>query len=392
MNAETLRGLRAQLDDFLREFDGSFVSSQSRQHLATFVCGQLSALPRKSAEPIALEAGVPPRTLQEFLSLHKWGAESLCRTLRAIVARDHRDPEAIGVVDATNHEKKGTKTVGVQRQYSGRIGAVQNSVVTVHLDYVARNGFHTLVDSDVYLPDSWANDEARRKQAGIPSDVQFREKWRIALHMLARTLRDGLVLRWIAADEDYGAVPDFLRGVEGFGLLYMVEVRSNLEGWTENRLRKGRRPTRVSTLFRRGGPSWETYRVKDTTTGPVVWRARAVRFIPTWQEDKKKALWLVIAENVLSGELKYFLSNAPAETPISTLMAVAFTRWNVERSFEDAKQEVGLSHFEVRSYIALQRHLAISMTSLLFLARAALAMPGEKRRTALVAAADQARG
>src|SRR6516225_6226428 len=105
MDAETLRGLREQLAEFLREFDHCFVSKQSRQHLATYVCGQMSPLSRKSVEPIALEAGVPPRTLQEFLGLHKWDEGELCRALRKIIARDHDDPDAIGVIDGTDYEK-----------------------------------------------------------------------------------------------------------------------------------------------------------------------------------------------------------------------------------------------------------------------------------------------
>ena len=391
VDAETLRGLRDELAEFLHKFDDCFASRQSRQHLATYVCGQLSPLPRKSVEPIALEAGVAPRTLQEFLGLHRWNAATMTRSLRRIVARDHADPNAIGVVDGTDYEKKGTKTVGVQRQYCGSLGKIENCVATVHLDYVGRDGFHTLVDSDLYLPESWAQDAARREAAGIPADLVYRPKWQIALNEISRTLRDGVPLRWITGDEEYGSVPDFQLGVEGLGLLYMVEVRKNVEGWTPRRLRDNRRHTRVSTLFRRGGPSWKTYHIKDTTAGPLVWRARATRFIPSWHSDKNKHLWLVIAENVLTGETKYFLSNAGEDVPISTLLTVAFARWHVERSFEDAKQEVGLGHFEVRTYTALQRHLAISMTSLLFLARAALAKRGEKRRT-LVATADQGGG
>jgi SRSO17 transposase len=386
VDIETLRGLRTQLDDFLGKFDGSFRSPEAKQHLATYVSGQLGPLQRKSMEPIALEAGVPPRTLQQFMGLLSWDQESLCCTQRKLVADEHGDPDAIGIIDGTDYRKKGDKTVGVQRQYCGEVGKVENCVATIQLDYVGRGGFHTLIDADLYLPESWAKDRARCTAAGVPETVGYRAKWRIALALLARSLGDGVPLRWITADEDYGRIPDFQKGVELLGLLYVLEVPKSVEGWTPNGLRRRRHNTRVESLFKRGGPSWKTYHVKDTTVGPLVWRARATRFVPTW--DRAKELWLVIAESVLTGETKYFLSNASAATPIATLMTVAFSRWNVERSFEDAKQEVGLGHFEVRTYQALQRHLAISMLSLLFLARATHVLRDEKKRS-LVAPAGQ---
>lgn len=372
MDIETLKGLRADLDTFLSEFDLCFRSDEARTHLGTYVRGQLGPLPRKSLEPIALEAGVPPRSLQQFLGLLSWDAEAFARTMRKLVARDHADADAIGVIDGTDYVKQGKKTVGVQPQYCGEMGKVQNCVATVHLDYVNRTGFHTLVDSDIYLPESWTSDAERRAAAGIPSDLEHRTKWRIALSLIARTMADGVPLRWITADEDFGRVSGFLDAVALMGLYYVVEIPKSVEGWTAHRKRAGRRPTRVDNMWRRGGPSWATYHVKDTGKGPVVWNARANRFVVNADEQRREQ-WLVVAENVLTGETKYFLSNAPKETTTATLLTVAFSRWNVERSFEDAKQEVGLGHFEVRSYKAVQRHLAVSMASLLFLKRAASA-------------------
>lgn len=371
MDVETLLGLRVELDEFLEEFASCFASDEARKHLATYVRGQLGPLQRKSIEPIALEAGVPPRSLQQFLGLLRWKEEELCRTVRRLVARDHADPDAIGVIDGTDYRKQGKKTVGVQRQYCGEVGKVENCVATVHLDYVARDGFHTLVDVDLYLPESWANDRERCAAAGVPETVGHRTKWQIALALIGRTLADGVSLRWITADEDFGRVSEFTAGVERMGLLYVNEVPKSVEGWSLHRLRRKRRAARVDSLWRRGGPSWATYHIKDTSKGPVVWRARATRFLPKAPApDERREHWLVVAENVLTNETKYFLSNASAETPVESLLTVAFSRWHVERSFEDAKQEVGLGHFEVRRYQPVQRHLAVSMASLLFLARA----------------------
>lgn len=301
----------------------------------------------------------------------------MARQVRYVVRDEHDHPNAIGVIDETGIAKKGKKTVGVQRQYCGSTGKVDNCVNSVHIDYVIP-GFHTLVASDLYLPQSWFDDPARCEEVGVPKDLVFKTKPQIALDLIARTLADGVKLKWITADEGYGQVPEFLNGVAARGLFYVVEVPRHVYGWTTNGSRLGKKIRRVEDLWKRGGPSWTTYDIKETTKGELVWHVRSSVFIPSW--DPKQRLILLVAVNALDGEVKYFLSNAPLETPVSSLLSVAFARWHVERSFEDAKQEVGLDHFEVRGYRSVQRHMTISMVSLLFLARASRRLRGEKGR------------
>lgn len=378
MDIETLRSIRSELDSFLGRFDDCFRHRASRKHLGTYVRGQLGPLQSKSVEPIALEAGVHPRNLQQFLGIYQWDDPAMARRIRHIVRDEHAHADAIGVIDETSVAKKGNKTVGVQRQYCGSTGKVDNCVNSVHIDYVTPD-FHTLVDADLYLPQSWFDDPARCEEAGVPKDLTFRTKPRIALDLIARTLGDGVPLKWITADEGYGQVPEFLNGVAAHGLLYVVEVPRHVYGWTPNGSRLTKKIRRVEDLWARGGPTWTTYAIKDTTKGPLVWHARSTVFIPSW--DPTKRLILLVAESAHDGEVKYFLSNAPLETPVSSLLAVAFARWHVERSFEDAKQEVGFDHFEVRGYRSLQRHHAISMLSLLFLSRVSRRLRGEKGGT-----------
>jgi SRSO17 transposase len=375
MDHATLVEIRADLDGFLDRFRHCFPRRESREHLGVYVRGQLGPLQRKSVEPIALEAGVHPRNLQQFLGSYKWNDGAMAQTIRGIVRDEHGCAEAIGVIDETGIAKKGNKTVGIQRQYCGSTGKVDNCVQSVHLDYVAPD-FHTLVDSDLYLPQSWFEDEARCAEAGVPEDLVFRTKPQIALALITRTLKDGVPLKWITADEGYGNNPEFFNGVDGLNLVYVIETARHAQGWTPNSLRVGRPFDRVENLWHRGGPTWTTFAIKDTTKGDLVWRARSTVFVPSW--DPTKHLRLVVAENVLTGEVKYFLSNAPLETPVSSLLTVAFSRWNVERSFEDAKQEVGFDHFEVRGYRSVQRHHVVSMASLLFLQRTSLRLRGEK--------------
>jgi len=388
MSTEEIQALRPYLYRFCGKFDGCIRDRRTRKHLRTYVNGQLSSLPRKSVEPIALEAGTPVRTLQEFLEIHRWDEEQAARRLRQIVQKEYGDPNAMGVIDETGFGKKGKKTVGVQRQWCGSTGKIDNCVVTVHLGLVSGE-FHTLVDGDLYLPEeTWVQDWERRTEAGVPKEVVFRPKWEIALDLLKRTLGEGVKLKWLVADEAYGRVMEFRDRVEGMGLLYVVEIPSDLVGWTKppkiepagtlresGRVSTSRRlapdaegARAVSKMWKRGGPSWEAWQVKETEKGPSVWKVRETPFYPNVLGYPGERLRLLIAREVLTGEVKYFVSNALEEIPLSALLKVGFSRWHIERVFEDGKGEIGLDHFEVRHYRPLIRHLILSMLSFYFLA------------------------
>jgi len=378
MDIRKLEELRPRLDDFLTRFDDCIKTLPSRRHLRTYVNGQLGPLARKSVEPIALEADVPVRSLQEFLEIHRWDETKLARRVREVVVDRHADPEAVGVIDETSYAKKGEKTVGIQRQYCGETGKIDNCVVTVHLAYASRD-FAAIVDGDLFVPEhTWANDTDRRLEAGIPDEVTYRPKWRIALDLLTRSMADGLRMKWLTADEAYGRVGEFRHESANQGLLYVVEVPCATTGWTAAMAKRGDDARRVDVLWRRGGPSWEMYHVKDTEKGPVVWEARAVRFSPHEDDAAGDEQWLIVARNVLSGEVKRFLSNAPEATSCEAMLRVAFTRWTVEHLFHEAKREVGLRHFEVRRYKPVMRHLALSMVSLLFFCEEVKRLRGEK--------------
>lgn len=370
MDRATLQSLEADLSNYLGLFADCFAYSPTKAHLEVYVKGQLGTLERKSIEPIALEARVPPRTLQEFVGAHRWNEGAMRSRVRTIVATKHSNPDAVGVIDETSFAKKGRKTIGVKRQWCGHNGKIDNCVQTVHVTCVAQD-FATIVGADIFLPEDWAEDEERRKEAGVPDGVKFRKKLEIALELLDEARADGIRLRWVTADEFYGRASEFREGLERRDLLYVVEVPISTCGWTAAGYAQKKEHRRVDELYQRGGPTWITYHVKDTTKGPVVWRVRATRFVFHAGTDRSEK-WLLIAVDPLTGATKYFVSNALAETPIETLLTVAFTRWRVERNFEDSKQEIGLDHFEVRSYTALQRHLALSMVSLLFLVESTL--------------------
>lgn len=399
-----IRFLKRRLNRFLKQFDDCIKTAPSRGHLRTYVGGQISGLERKSIEPMALAAGVAPRTLQEFLGLHRWDHEAVRRRVQELVMRDHADDHAIALIDETSFAKKGNKTAGVQRQWCGSTGKKDNCVMTVHLGYGAGD-FHALIDGDLYLPEqSWHADRERCREAAIPEDVVYRPKWQIALDLLDRAMGNGVRFKYLVADEAYGNIPAFRHGVGGRGMDYVVEVPKSLWGWTqrprvtvpESAAPTGRPPSkprvdakaqrarRADQLWKRGGPSWQRFHVKNTDKGPLVWEARIVRFYPSEDKLPGEECWLIVARNVLSGEMKYFLSNAPQETPAEVLLHVAFSRWHIERVFQDGKGQVGLDHFEVRRYLPLMRHLILSMVSFLFLVQETRRL--RKKKPALVRA------
>ena len=408
MDADTVLKIKPALTRYLHEFDGYFGRITARRHLDTYVMGQLGPLERKSVEPMADASGTPPRTLQEFLGLYRWDESALRDRLQQRVAQRHSHANSVGIIDETSFVKKGDQTACVQRQHCGAAGKQENCVVSVHLGY-ATPEFHTLVDGELYLPkDTWHENRPRCQAAGIPDSVVYRAKWEIALEQLCRARGNGLRFAWLTFDEGYGGKPPFLRQLDNLGQNYVAEVPVSFRVWTRKpevlyreHARDGRmgRPRKLprlkvknnptvevrnvaahSPLFRRD--DWQSYRVKDGSKGPMVWQ---VKRLTVWLENENGLPTaphiLLVAKNALDPtEVKYFLSNASPQTPTDVLLLVAFSRWKIERMFEDGKGELGMDHFEVRKYLAIRRHLILSCVSYQFLAEFHQKHRGEKSR------------
>jgi SRSO17 transposase len=392
MDADRIRELEPLLKNYVAHFEDGFPHSNTRDHLSVYVRGQLSDLPRKSVEPIALQAKVPPRTLQQFLSLLVWDRPLVRDRLQELVAQEHACPHSVGILDDTGCPKKGKKTPGVQRQYCGATGKVDNCVVTVHLGYVA-DDFHSLLDNELFLPEDWSNDRERCRAAGIPDTVVYRPKWQIGLGQYDHAVANGVRFAWLTFDENYSNKPELLRGLDQRGQKYVGEVPKNFRGWLRparlqtgprGRLKRSHAPSTVEDLLRysrtlREQP-WKAYRVKDGAKGPMVWEVKHVRLYPQTEDgDPARPLHLVIARNALNpDEIKYFISNAPPKTRVAVLLLVAFQRWRIERCFEDSKTELGFDHYEGRNYEGMMRHQTVTMLTHLFLARVREQWRGEK--------------
>ncbi len=403
MDAKQIRHLKPKLTCYLKRFDDCFARRDTRAHFPLYVQGQLSDLPGKSCEPMALAAEVAPRTLQEFLAHYSWDEDQMRDRLQKIVVGEHSGPNSIGVIDETSDVKKGTKTPGVQRQWCGTVGKKENCMVTVHLGY-STGDFHCLVDGDLFLPESWSEDRPRCRAAGIPDNVVYRPKWQIALELYDRATENGMHFDWLTFDEGYGSKPLYLQEMEARGQRFVAGVPVTFSCWasapcvTQRPYRRGGRgrarktprlrsdapsPSSVKDLFQYS-PSlynqpWVRYHIKDGQKGPIVWEAKQTRIVMKNGDGLPGAeLHLIVARNVLdTDEIKFFVCNAPPETKVSTLLLVAFSRWRVEKCFQDQKQEIGLDQGEGRHDRGLQRHLILSCVSYLFLARTRIQLRGE---------------
>jgi len=401
MDGRQIETLGAELMSYLAEFGDCFGRSEPREHLRRYVQGQLSDLPRKSVEPMALANATPPRTLQRFLEWVRWDEGRLRDRLQAMVVRDHAHPRAIGTIDESGHPKKGRHTAAVKRQWCGNTGKIDNCVVSVHVGYVAGD-FQCLLDSDLYLPKEWAHDPARRAAAYVPDEVVFRKKTDIALAQVQRALANGVRVAAWTFDEWYGRDGSFLNGLEALGQNYVGEVPVTFTGWlrepamllrpTPREMRKRGKTRRFPRLARKALPAcevrnlltcspvftrqkWQRFHIKDGEKGPMIWEVKYARFYRKRPGGLPGlAGCLIVARDVLAPDtMKFFVSNqcpGSGDVTLTWLLWVAFSRWPIERCFQQAKDELGMDHFEVRGWRSIHRHLYITQLSHLFCARA----------------------
>ena len=391
MTEEELDGLGSALEAFLQPYLYCCGYTQTFGHLHTYCRGLLSDLKRKSVEPIALASGCAVRTLQEFLRDHQWQHTQVRTQLQQGVATELAGlPDDglgnVGLIDETSALKSGDKTPGVQRQYLGCVGKIDNGIVTVHLG-VCKGRYKTLIDAELFLPEDWAKDRARCQAAGIPDDMEYRPKSKIALEQVDRALANKVHLDWITFDEGYGKAPEFICGLDERHLRFVGEVPKSLSCLAVNG--SGRRPSvavkgkRADEVVR-DSPAflkqpWVQVKLARQTVGPQTWEVKAAQ---VWQvQDKEwsaRTYWLIWARNVATGEEKYFLSSASADTKLQTLVRVAFRRWNVEHTFRVGKSELGFTHYEGRNYTGLMRHQTLCLLMLTFAAGHTERLRGEK--------------
>jgi SRSO17 transposase len=383
MTEDQLHALDPALERFLAQFLFCCGYTQTFEHLRSYCRGLLSDLPRKSAEPIALACGTPVRTMQEFLRDHAWDHLAMSDSLQQHAATLLPTlPEdglgTVGIIDETAQPKKGRATPGVARQWCGRLGKLENCVVTVHIG-VARGRFTALLGGDLFLPEAWADDRERCRQAGIPDEILHRPKWRIALEQLDRTRANGVAMDWLTFDEGYGNTPEFMAELAGRDQRFVGEVPRSLAcrlAVGEQRPLKGARSRRAEVLLVAAlAGQGVAVRVPRESTADEVWQAVEMT---VWLRQGRgwttRSYRLVAAYNARTEEVKYFVSNAPAEVGLGVVMRAAFRRAPIEHAIAIQKGDLGFGHFEGRHYLGLLRHLTICTVLGVFVAeQAALA-------------------
>ena len=396
MTEDQIAGLGPALTKFLGGFRKCFARLPTFKHLGTYCRGLLSDLARKSVEPIALAGGAAVRTLQEFLTHHVWDQDALLQQTQRRIVTEHLpapgeksadDLGVIGLIDETSVPKKGDKTPGVQRQYCGARGKVENCIVTVHLA-VKHGAFLAMLDSDLFLPEeSWDLDRKRCEDAHIPQDVTYRSKWLIALEQIKRAIANGVRFDWLVFDEWYGGKPEFLFLLEEMGTNWVCEVPVNFMCWPTmpkyNSLQAPFAAKRVDHAATHGKPfrgqKWQAVHLTRQTLSPQTWKIKAAQVhLQCDNRPTPRTYWLIVARNVQTAEVKYFVSNAPPRTALAKLLKVAFCRWNVEHAFRLVKTEIGFGHFEGRSWLGLLRHMILCQAMMLFVAEQTTRLRGEK--------------
>ena len=338
------------------------------RHAAGLMLGMVSGLDRKNCWTIAEHRGDrSPDGLQHLLSRAKWDAEAVRDDLRDYVVDAFGDPGAVLVVDETGDVKKGTATVGVQRQYSGTAGRIENAQVAVYLTYAAPRG-HALIDRALYLPKSWAEDADRCQEAGIPTDRRgFATKPTLANMLISRAVEANTPAAWVAGDEVYGADPTLRAAIRGHGLGYVLAVSANRRVPTEAG------PIRVDALpAMLPARAWQKHSAGAGSHGHRLYSWAWIALLPEDDTDTGQH-HLLIRRNDRTGELAYLRCYTPHPVPLRTLVVVAGQRWRIEESFQAAKGLTGLDQHQVRRWVSWHRWTTLAMLAHAFLAVATAA-------------------
>jgi SRSO17 transposase len=370
---------RGRLTRFLRRYLPRFYRDEQRQLATVVVEGHLSGLERKTCEPIANQAGRPRKPVQHFVGCGKWDDEAVLAELRDHARETLADPGAVLVVDPSGFPKKGTHSCGVQRQWCGRLGKEENCQVGVFLAYVAPGGC-ALVDQRLYLPRDWAQDKKRRHACHVPKGVKFQEKWRIALEQLGRC-GPALPHGWVAADDEFGRVSAFRARLRARGERYVLDVPCNTlvrdlaEAPPPRRRPGGRQPKpplrRVDAWAAlQPASAWRRLEVRPGEKGPLV--VEAVEAPRAQTQDEKGHIGpverlVVIRSTGAEAKTWYTLSNAAPEVPLAEVVFAHGERHKVEELLQQGNGEVGLDHYEVRSWDGWHHHMTLALLALWFL-------------------------
>ncbi len=400
MTRDEVRAAARRVTRWHERFAPLFGRKEAEEHSRVYVKGLMSDQPRKSIEPIALQFARGPGgaaatqnevvALQSFITESPWEVAEVFAEIQAVFAEELMPTSAqwdigtVGVIDESGFVKAGRESVGVDQQWCGRLGKTANCQVGVFLTGITPGGT-ALLDAQLFLTKEWAADKARRKKTRVPKDVKFQSKPQIAAEMLRRTLATGKVqFDWITADELYGSSGDFLDALEEMHLRYVVEVKKNTVVWTvdpaslpgafpgpkrRRKIGSYKYPQVKSVAELAAGLSaeaWQPLLLREGSKGPLVHEFAAVRVWAMRHYKPGPPIWLLLRGTIEKTDLKYYASNASADTPWTQIAIAGGARWRVEECLEDGKMHLGMADYEARSWSSWHHHMALVAMAHLF--------------------------
>lgn len=369
---ETLAPMLERLRDFAGRYQPHFVRSEQRDLGLMYLEGLLSSLERKSIEPIATDHGRARRGLQRFVGAGLWDDEPLLAELRAHVREELGDDDGALILDPSSFPKKGTESVGVKRQWCGRLGKQDNCQIGVFMSYESAKG-HSLVDHRLYLPQEWAEDPARRAKCHVPEEIEFLTTWQIADKQLVDFAAD-FPHRWVLADEEFGRVGEFRRRLQARNERYLLSVdcttsfedlRVAAPKWKGIGRPPTRRPPVQAQAWASRRKNWTRIFVRSGEKAPIEVHAACTTIEAATQTSVERLV--VIRLMGEKPEYRYWVTN-DLESSLEDLVRVTARRHWVEQDFQRAKGEVGLDHYEVRSWVGWHHHMTLACLALFFLA------------------------
>jgi SRSO17 transposase len=388
-----IKSFAKELKGFHSQFADCFSREEPRENFYQYMAGQFSRLDRKSIEPIAIsiENG-KVRSMQRFVSDVVWDESKIMNKYRSMINDDMGDSEGVLVFDESGYLKKGKDSAGVARQYCGNVGKVDNCQVGVFCSYVSGQGY-ALAGKRLFMPEAWFDSDHRKnywKKCKIPLDLQFRTKPQLAVEILHEIREEKQTrYKYIVADSIYGQSPEFIEEIEKDPLcIYLVSISNDTKCWTEQ-------PITVEYTYRYGGKEktktiveksehiavsvetiarnlndyfWYRRTISEGTKGPIVYDYARLPIVISKGGMPDKKVWLVIRRSLEKNpEYSFFVSNAPAETPLKTFVWLSGMRWPIEQCFEESKTELGMDQYEVRKYPGWNHHMLTCMLGHFFL-------------------------
>lgn len=352
-----VRSWAAQLEEVHTRIARRFARAEPRRRVLAYLKGLLSNCQRKNGWQLAeLIGDLTPDGVQRLLSSAKWDANSVRDDLQSYVVENLGDSSAIGVLDETGFLKQGKKSVGVKRQYSGTAGRVENCQIGVFLGYATNRGF-AFLDREIYLPQEWANDQQRLKTAGVPESVEFATKPQLARVMLERARAAGVALAWVTADTVYGNDRRLREWLEESEQAYVLAVACTERVWVEGSTGSVQVPVE-QVIAELPAETWQRLSCGQGSKGPREYDWVWIRLVSG--QHKSWGRWLLVRRSLSEEpQLAYFTVFAPSSTSMSRAVRVAGARWSIEMGFEITKNELGLDHYEVRSWQAWYRHVTL---------------------------------